>query len=47
MIIVGKNSSFIQVPFLNLIATHVKRSGEVHIRVGGNTQDYGGFVELR
>ena len=40
----GKNSSFLQVPFLNLMATHVARSGEVHIRVGGNTQDYATLV---
>lgn len=41
----GKNSSFIQVPFLNLMATLASRSGEVHIRVGGNTQDYASLVD--
>lgn len=44
-IVVGKNSSFIQVPFLNLMATLASRSGEVHVRVGGNTQDYATLVD--
>jgi len=43
--VLGKNSSFLQVPFLNLMSTHAKRSGEVHIRVGGNTQDYATLVD--
>ncbi|KAF9649324.1 glycoside hydrolase family 79 protein [Thelephora ganbajun] len=43
--ILGKNSSFIQVPFLNLMATLASRGGEVHIRVGGNTQDYTTLVD--
>lgn len=32
-------SSVLQVPFLNLMANLQQRSGEVQIRVGGNTQD--------
>lgn len=32
-------------PFLNLMATLASRSGEVHIRVGGNTQDYATLVD--
>jgi hypothetical protein len=42
---VGKNASFIQVPFLNLMATLASRGGEVHVRVGGNTQDYATLVD--
>lgn len=42
----GKNSSFIQVPFLNLMGTLASRSGEVHVRVGGNTQDYATLVDF-
>lgn len=41
----GKNSSFIQVPFLNLMATLAARSGEVHVRIGGNTQDYATLID--
>lgn len=41
----GKNASFIQVPFLNLMSTLAARSGEVHVRVGGNTQDYATLVD--
>ncbi|KIM56993.1 glycoside hydrolase family 79 protein [Scleroderma citrinum Foug A] len=37
--VLGLNSSFLQVPFLNLMANLRERSGSVHIRVGGNTQD--------
>ncbi|CDO76008.1 hypothetical protein BN946_scf184780.g15 [Trametes cinnabarina] len=37
--LVGKNSTFIQVPFLNLLATLASRAGIVTIRVGGNTQE--------
>lgn len=32
-------SSVLQVPFLNLMANIQQRTGEVLIRVGGNTQD--------
>ena len=42
----GKNSSYIQVPFLNLMSTLASRAGEVHIRVGGNTQDYATLVDF-
>lgn len=31
--------TYIQVPFLNLMAIIAARGGEVHIRVGGNTQE--------
>ena len=41
----GKNASFIQVPFLNLMSTLAARSGEVHVRIGGNTQDYATLVD--
>ncbi|KAG5638703.1 hypothetical protein H0H81_010928 [Sphagnurus paluster] len=37
--VLGKNSSFIQVPFLNLMANLQQRAGRVHVRVGGNTQE--------
>jgi hypothetical protein len=33
------NSSLLQVPFLNLMATLVERVGWVQVRVGGNSQD--------
>lgn len=36
---VGKNSSYIQVPFLNLMANLQQRAGRVYVRVGGNTQE--------
>ena len=35
----GKNSSYIQVPFLNLLSNVVQRAGWVQVRVGGNTQE--------
>ncbi|KAK0190675.1 glycoside hydrolase family 79 protein [Armillaria mellea] len=35
----GKNSSYIQVPFLNLMANLQQRAGRVYVRVGGNTQE--------
>jgi hypothetical protein len=37
-------SSFLQVPFLNLMSSLVQRGGRVNIRVGGNTQDYATLV---
>ncbi|TBU40507.1 hypothetical protein BD309DRAFT_870161 [Dichomitus squalens] len=37
--VIGKNSSFIQVPFLNLLATVADRAGSVRVRVGGNSQE--------
>ena len=41
----GKNSSYIKVPFLNLMSNIVERAGEVHIRCGGNTQEAAVMVE--
>ncbi|KIY63991.1 glycoside hydrolase family 79 protein [Cylindrobasidium torrendii FP15055 ss-10] len=43
--ILGKNSSYIQVPFLNLMSNLVKRAGEVRVRVGGNTQETAKLVD--
>jgi hypothetical protein len=43
--VVGKNSTLIQVPFLNLMANLIKRSGVVKIRVGGNTQENAVLVD--
>ncbi|KAI0744491.1 hypothetical protein C8Q76DRAFT_1775 [Earliella scabrosa] len=43
--VVGKNASFIQVPFLNLLATIADRGGGVRIRIGGNTQETASHVE--
>ncbi|TFY66769.1 hypothetical protein EVG20_g4322, partial [Dentipellis fragilis] len=37
--ILGKNSSIIEVPFLNLMANIKERAGNVRVRVGGNTQE--------
>ncbi|KAJ3727373.1 hypothetical protein DFJ43DRAFT_1001722 [Lentinula guzmanii] len=37
--VLGKNSSILQVPFLNLLATISQRSGAVRVRIGGNSQD--------
>jgi len=37
--VLGKNSTFIQVAFLNLMANLQHRSGRINIRVGGNTQE--------
>ncbi|KAJ7461813.1 glycoside hydrolase family 79 protein [Mycena galericulata] len=42
--LMGTNSSFIQVPLLNLLSNIQERAGAVHIRVGGNTQDYAYYV---
>ncbi|KAH9927381.1 glycoside hydrolase family 79 protein, partial [Amylocystis lapponica] len=41
---VTRSRSFIQVPFLNLMALIQARVGSVNIRVGGNTQDYAALV---
>ncbi|TFK36088.1 hypothetical protein BDQ12DRAFT_737177 [Crucibulum laeve] len=43
--VLGKNSSFLQVPFLNLMANLQQRSGHVQIRVGGNTQETATLVD--
>ncbi|KAI0659525.1 glycoside hydrolase superfamily [Cubamyces menziesii] len=43
--VMGKNGSFIQVPFLNLLAAVAERAGSVRIRVGGNTQETATLVD--
>ncbi|KAL0954363.1 hypothetical protein HGRIS_003354 [Hohenbuehelia grisea] len=43
--VLGKNSSFIQVPFLNLMGQLQHRAGAVHIRCGGNTQEFATYIE--
>ncbi|KAI0651078.1 glycoside hydrolase superfamily [Trametes meyenii] len=43
--VIGKNASFIQVPFLNLLATVAERAGRVRVRVGGNTQETATLVD--
>ncbi|KAK7053820.1 Glyco-hydro-79C domain-containing protein [Favolaschia claudopus] len=43
--VLGKNSSLIQVPFLNLMANIVNRAGSVMIRVGGNSQESAELVD--
>ncbi|KAF9003830.1 hypothetical protein BDZ89DRAFT_967337 [Hymenopellis radicata] len=43
--LVGKNSSYIAVPFLNLMANIQQRAGYIRIRVGGNTQETAKFVD--
>ncbi|KAH9476802.1 Beta-glucuronidase [Psilocybe cubensis] len=42
--VLGKNSSLIQVPFLNLMSNLIERSGGVLIRIGGNTQEFATMV---
>ncbi|KAK7024767.1 hypothetical protein R3P38DRAFT_2530271 [Favolaschia claudopus] len=37
--VLGKNSTLIQVPFLNLMANIQQRAGSIMVRVGGNTQE--------
>lgn len=37
--------TLLQVPFLNLMANIAQRSGAVHIRVGGNTQERAALVD--
>ncbi|KAI8996272.1 glycoside hydrolase superfamily [Trametes punicea] len=43
--VIGKNASFIQVPFLNLLASVAERAGSVRIRVGGNSQETATLVD--
>ncbi|KAJ7081158.1 glycoside hydrolase family 79 protein [Mycena belliarum] len=43
--VLGKNSTLIQVPFLNLMANLQQRAGSVMVRVGGNTQESAVLVE--
>ncbi|KAH8092184.1 hypothetical protein BXZ70DRAFT_951580 [Cristinia sonorae] len=45
MISVGKNSTLLFVPFLNLMALIAERAGFVPIRVGGNSQDTATLVD--
>ncbi|KAF7344500.1 hypothetical protein MSAN_01931900 [Mycena sanguinolenta] len=41
----GTNSSYIQVPFLNLMANIQERAGAVYMRIGGNTQEFAFYVD--
>ncbi|KAF9554710.1 glycoside hydrolase family 79 protein [Agrocybe pediades] len=43
--VLGKNASFLQVPFLNLMANLQQRTGRIDIRVGGNTQETATLVD--
>ncbi|KAH9834480.1 glycoside hydrolase family 79 protein [Rhodofomes roseus] len=43
--VLGLNGSRLQVPFLNLMTLVAERSGSVHIRVGGNTQEDAALVQ--
>ncbi|TBU60016.1 hypothetical protein BD310DRAFT_976178 [Dichomitus squalens] len=43
--VIGKSASFIQVPFLNLLATLADRANNVRIRVGGDTQEMASLVD--
>ncbi|KAF8636113.1 hypothetical protein AX17_003816 [Amanita inopinata Kibby_2008] len=43
--VLGHSSDLINVPFLNLMANLVKRSGRVNVRVGGNTQETAALVD--
>ncbi|KAI0087558.1 hypothetical protein BDY19DRAFT_994874 [Irpex rosettiformis] len=42
--VIGINSTFLQVPFLNLMALLAQRGGTVPVRVGGNTQEFATLV---
>lgn len=42
--ILGHNGSVLNVPFLNAISAITQRSGEIHIRVGGNSQEGAALV---
>ncbi|CAK5267955.1 unnamed protein product, partial [Mycena citricolor] len=44
--VLGKNSSLLQVPFLNLMANIQQRAGSIMIRVGGNTQESATLVPV-
>jgi hypothetical protein len=41
----GKNSTLLAVPFLNLMSNLVQRAGQVNIRVGGNSQETAVLVD--
>ncbi|KAJ8072419.1 hypothetical protein PM082_015978 [Marasmius tenuissimus] len=42
--VLGKNSSLLQVPFLNLMENLVQRGGCVRVRTGGNTQEFARYA---
>ncbi|KAI9451263.1 hypothetical protein BJY52DRAFT_123356 [Lactarius psammicola] len=43
--VLGKNSTFLQVPFLNLMGNIKQRAGWVQVRIGGNTQESAELVQ--
>ncbi|KAJ8520351.1 hypothetical protein ONZ45_g2843 [Pleurotus djamor] len=43
--VLGRNSSHIAVPFLNLLGNLQHRAGYIRIRVGGNTQEFARYRE--
>ncbi|GLB44466.1 putative glycosyl hydrolase family 79 C-terminal beta domain [Lyophyllum shimeji] len=43
--VLGKNSTVLAVPFLNLMANIQQRAGRVMVRIGGNTQDTAVLVD--
>ncbi|KAJ7434772.1 glycoside hydrolase family 79 protein [Mycena galericulata] len=43
--VLGKNATFIQVAFLNLMSNIVQRAGSVRVRVGGNSQESATLVD--
>ncbi|KIM82034.1 glycoside hydrolase family 79 protein [Piloderma croceum F 1598] len=43
--VLGVNSTFLQVPFLNIMAAFKQRGGSPRIRVGGNTQETAWMVD--
>ncbi|KAI6017864.1 glycoside hydrolase family 79 protein [Pisolithus marmoratus] len=43
--VLGLNSSFMQVPFLNLMANLRERTGSVQVRLGGNSQETATLVD--
>ncbi|RXW22272.1 hypothetical protein EST38_g3572 [Candolleomyces aberdarensis] len=42
--VLGKNSTHLYVPFLNLMSNLIERAGGVMIRLGGNTQEFATLV---
>ncbi|KAI0774365.1 glycoside hydrolase family 79 protein [Fomes fomentarius] len=43
--LIGTSGSALHVPFLNFMSILAEKAGEVHVRVGGNTQDYAYVVD--
>jgi hypothetical protein len=43
-LIVGKNESILQVPFLNLMSNIQQRAGQVNVRIGGSSVDVSSLV---